>query len=305
MDGGKKFPSPGQLQYFSPAAGDKKSTAHEALGGGGSQGYDNLRIQNIQLCFQPRAAGGDLAGVWLFVKPALPKRLPFEMLHRIGDVDASAINPSFLQRLIKNAAGRSDKRMSFQVFPVARFFADQHHLRIFRAFAKYGLRALFPKRAGLAFCRRPAKFSDGGISGNQRRCRFRDAFTGHRKTNTMFALTSTIDHKGGRRGKRAAKAFPGAQHFPQPLNHEEQLSFSWLSRRENAEGSIFAMQWDEEEDELDFEWREEEEKEVPEGKGNALSRLNRLASIIFLTLLALFGLFGLLRLAGVLFGLRG
>lgn len=60
------------------------------------------------------------------------------------------------------------------------------------------------------------------------------------------------------------------------------------------------MPWDEDEDELDFEWCEEGEEEVPRGKGQALSRMNRLAVIVFLTLLVLLGLFVLIRVAGAL-----
>jgi hypothetical protein len=50
------------------------------------------------------------------------------------------------------------------------------------------------------------------------------------------------------------------------------------------------MNWKDEEEELDFEWREEEEaeEEAPSGTGRALSRLHPVAAVVLLLLVTLF-----------------
>jgi hypothetical protein len=50
------------------------------------------------------------------------------------------------------------------------------------------------------------------------------------------------------------------------------------------------MNWKDEEDELDNEWRDEDEaeEEAPSGKGRALSRLHPVAAVVLLLLVALF-----------------
>ncbi len=47
------------------------------------------------------------------------------------------------------------------------------------------------------------------------------------------------------------------------------------------------MRYEDEERE-DFEWRDEDEEEVPEGRGGALSGMNLVGTIILLTLVVLF-----------------
>ncbi len=77
----------------------------------------------------------------------LSARLPFEVLDDIGDVDEPPLDAGILQRPIEQLPRRADKRMSGQVFFVARLLADEHHLRARGPFAKDRLRRMFPQVA--------------------------------------------------------------------------------------------------------------------------------------------------------------
>ena len=60
------------------------------------------------------------------MNPPRPPRLPFEMLHRVGDIDISSVNPHNLQRLIEDFSGRSNERFARAIFLVPRLLADKH-----------------------------------------------------------------------------------------------------------------------------------------------------------------------------------
>src|SRR5207237_9086299 len=87
--------------------------------------------------------------------------LPFEMFHRIGDINLVSIDAGFHKRLVQNLSGRSDKRMSLNVFLIAGLFAYKHHSRFRAAFPKHGLRPTLPKVACLAVGRCGAQFGNG------------------------------------------------------------------------------------------------------------------------------------------------
>lgn len=55
------------------------------------------------------------------------------------------------------------------------------------------------------------------------------------------------------------------------------------------------MDWNEEDDELSFEWKEEDEEEIP-GESSTLSRIHRVAVVIFLGLIGLGVVYFVLRL---------
>jgi hypothetical protein len=59
------------------------------------------------------------------------------------------------------------------------------------------------------------------------------------------------------------------------------------------------MDWEEDDDEQDFEWKEEDEEEIP-GEGSTLSRINRVATVIFLGLIALGVIYFVIRLVAAL-----
>jgi hypothetical protein len=69
---------------------------------------------------------------------------PFEMLDRVRDVDSLSLNSGQPERSIKDSPGRSDKRLSGDVFFVTRLFSDEQILfRLFSA-CEHCLRRISP-----------------------------------------------------------------------------------------------------------------------------------------------------------------
>jgi hypothetical protein len=56
---------------------------------------DEARPDGLDLCFEPRFAGADLLGVRLLVQASFAPAHPPEVLHRVGHVDAAAVDSSF------------------------------------------------------------------------------------------------------------------------------------------------------------------------------------------------------------------
>ena len=75
--------------------------AKDRLRGGQSQADDHLRPDRVELRLQPGLAGGELRRVRLFMLPAFPLRLPFEMFHGIRNIRLAARDVGFDQRLIQ------------------------------------------------------------------------------------------------------------------------------------------------------------------------------------------------------------
>ena len=74
--------------------------------------------------------------------PALPTRLPLEMLHRVRDVNLAAIDPRFLERPIEHLSSGAHERFAGHVFldlPAVRRASSSRSLR---AFAENGLRSV-------------------------------------------------------------------------------------------------------------------------------------------------------------------
>ena len=83
----------------------------------------------------------------------LPRCDELEVLDRVGDVDARAVDPGLLQRRVEQLAGRADERPSGEVFLVARLLADEHDRRVERPFAEHGLGRMLVEVAAGAFAR--------------------------------------------------------------------------------------------------------------------------------------------------------
>src|SRR5438093_2038706 len=124
-----------------------------------AQADDRPRLDELNLSIEPRPARRNLAGVRFLVNASLAARLPLEVLDDVGDVDRGAIDAGVLERAIEQLAGRSDERMSREVFGIARLLADEHELSFAPAFAEDGLRASLVQIASLTVSRRLA---DGG-----------------------------------------------------------------------------------------------------------------------------------------------
>jgi hypothetical protein len=105
------------------------------------------------LRFQPRTAGGDFARVWFLMNASFATRFPFEMLHRVRDVNLLAIDSGFFERAIHNFSRRSDKRFAGHILVIAGLLPDQHNRCALPAFAKNGLRSPFVKMTSRAISR--------------------------------------------------------------------------------------------------------------------------------------------------------
>ena len=63
-----------------------------------------------QLRLEPWTAGGDLVRARRLVDPPLAALLELEVLHRVRDVEALAIEANVGQRAVQHLAGRADER---------------------------------------------------------------------------------------------------------------------------------------------------------------------------------------------------
>jgi hypothetical protein len=60
------------------------------------------------------------------VDPALPARLPLEVLHSVRDINLRSIDPRFFERAIQDFSRGSHEWFTGKVFLVARLFAEEH-----------------------------------------------------------------------------------------------------------------------------------------------------------------------------------
>src|SRR2546423_33495 len=148
MNGRDNFRREFRFQNLPALAGDAKRRAEDSLGRRRAKTNQQSRPNDSKLGLEPRPAGRDLARVRLLVDPAFAARLPLEVLHRVRDVNLAAIDPGFFEGAIQNLARWPDERFPREIFLIARFFAEQHQLRAFRALAEHGLGGVSKKMAG-------------------------------------------------------------------------------------------------------------------------------------------------------------
>jgi hypothetical protein len=72
------------------------------------------------------------------------------VLDSVGEIDLASRDPCSLQRLVENSPGRPDEGHALDVLAIARLLADQHESGALVAFAKHGLRGVFPQVTGFA-----------------------------------------------------------------------------------------------------------------------------------------------------------
>jgi hypothetical protein len=137
---GQHLPGAALLHQLEPGA------EHVARGDR-AQAHHDVGADAGKLAFQPDPAGGLFRRVRAAMQPHLAAALELEVLDRVGDVEAAAVDPQFLQRAIEQLAGRADERASAEVLGVARLLAHHEHARVLRAFAEYRLRRVLPERA--------------------------------------------------------------------------------------------------------------------------------------------------------------
>src|SRR5688500_17015420 len=111
---------------------------------------DDVGTDAREIAFQPEPARALLGRIRAAVQARLAAALELEMLDRIGDVDAAAVDAEFLQRAVEQLAGGTDEGMAAEVFLVAGLLADDEDARVVGAFAEHGLGRRLPQRAALA-----------------------------------------------------------------------------------------------------------------------------------------------------------
>ena len=117
MNGGRNRPV-FRWKDLAAVFGEAKLRAEQILRSCRSEADNYLRLHGLNLHFEPGTAGRDFERVRLFVKPELATWFPFEMLHRISDVDLPAINSCGFQALFEELPSRPDKRPSLLIFAI-------------------------------------------------------------------------------------------------------------------------------------------------------------------------------------------
>ena len=82
--------------------------------------------------------------------PALPPRLPVEVLHNIREVDVVAWDAGFRKRSVQQRSGRSDEGTAAEILAIPGLLTDQHDRGVRQAFTEHGLCSFAPQFAGPA-----------------------------------------------------------------------------------------------------------------------------------------------------------
>src|SRR6478736_3154979 len=114
-------------QHFSALACHAESRAENSLRRCRTHCHDQVGLNDPQFRFQPGTARCDFARVRLLMNPAFATRLPFEMFHRVRDVNLRPINSSFVERTIHNLPSPTYEWFARDIFVIARLFANHHH----------------------------------------------------------------------------------------------------------------------------------------------------------------------------------
>src|ERR1700692_4081471 len=86
-----------------PRHGDR--TVQHGASGAATQKHDQCGVDRGPLGVQPKAADIDLLRRWRLVDAPAASRGEFEVLYGVRDVDAAAVDPGLLQRLIEQLTG--------------------------------------------------------------------------------------------------------------------------------------------------------------------------------------------------------
>ena len=132
------------FQELAAMLGDAKVATQQGLRRGGAHANDYFRMKRGDFGFEPRPASCYFPGAGFFVDAAFSSGLPFKMLHGVGAVNFFAVNSCFRKRLIQEVAGGADEWFAFQVFVIARLFADKNNFCVGQALAEHCLRGVFP-----------------------------------------------------------------------------------------------------------------------------------------------------------------
>ena len=140
-------------QNFTSILRHAKCMAHQVLRCRSTETDDQLRLNYRDLGLQPGTACSDLNSVWFAVDASLASFDELEVFNGVGHVDPAAIDAGLLERLIQQAAGRTNERFALHVFLIARLLANHHYGRMRRALAEHSLGGVTEQVAALAILR--------------------------------------------------------------------------------------------------------------------------------------------------------
>ena len=126
MNGDDQFRAVFHVERLAAYFADGDGAAGQAAGRGDAERDDGRGLDQAAFRVEPDLAALDLVAVGTFVQPALAAHFMLEMLDRIGDEGLFPGDAGVMQRLVEDAAGRTDKRFAGNVLFVARLLADQH-----------------------------------------------------------------------------------------------------------------------------------------------------------------------------------
>jgi hypothetical protein len=131
--------SPGSAQNLPPMKRKSKFRTQKRLRRDGSQANDHIWPDDSDFRLQPWPTRGNLASLRSGVKTAFAPWLPFEMFHRIREINVAAVEAGRGKGLVQQLSGRPDERMPLSVFLVAWDLTDNHQTRFGGAFAEHDL----------------------------------------------------------------------------------------------------------------------------------------------------------------------
>src|SRR5262245_44594813 len=150
MNGDKGRRSIGEHKRLPAHLGDRDDAPEQAARRGRAERYNCLRSHDGALAFEPPFAAIDFMSIRALVQAALAAHLMFEVFDRIGDEHILALDAGLLQRLIQEAAGRTDKWATGEILLVAWLLADQHQTRMCSPLARHNLGGELIERAARA-----------------------------------------------------------------------------------------------------------------------------------------------------------
>src|SRR5581483_2328278 len=140
---------------------DAEIAAEKRLRRSRAEADDDARLDGGELCLEPGPAGDALRPARLLVDPALPARLPLEVLDGVRDVGLRPVDARLLERPVEQLAGRPDERLAREILLVSRLLADEQHLGVSGALAEDGLRRVPVEVAPAAALHRLAEGGEG------------------------------------------------------------------------------------------------------------------------------------------------
>src|SRR3989442_8189765 len=127
---------------------DLEMSSQQRLSRRRTQTNDHFGANHFDLGFEPGLACCNLERVRFLVDAALASRLPFEMFHRVRDIDFLPIDAGFFQGFVENSSRRSDEWTPLKVFLIPWLFTDKHHACLRTSLTENSLCTQLPKVTG-------------------------------------------------------------------------------------------------------------------------------------------------------------